>query len=416
MPFELVSATVCQGDAPKHPTEPWRPFKDAGEPAPISWPKKPKQVLLTLPAFGGTGVSSWVETMCAHMDRKHWIPNVWADQAAITSIDRLRELGVNVIVPRVSITSSGENSYQQRTELLMDWPVAVDIVQNSISDLAVDVASFHGVPVIETIHGWSGALKLPYKDKLSGIVAVSDICWGPYVRLPNVPTSLIPNGVDTEYWKRVDEEVEVVEPRTMLKLRFDMGNDLNLCKLDIDKNKKNIVWAGRFTVEKGPDMLYNIVRSTSHIPDLHFWIAADTLGNPDLVAGLNAMPNCSCLGFLPKDTLRALYSQCDIYLSTSKHEGMSMAMLEAMACECFPIVAAAAGDTIERLGIGNVISSDVPQAYIEAIQEAPDDCGKDGRAAVVKNFGAEKMVTSYGHFWSYILGGKRLGQSASSQR
>jgi len=91
-------------------------------------------------------------------------------------------------------------------------------------------------------------------------------------------------------------------------------------------------------------------------------------------------------------------------------------MLEAIACECFPISSLAASDVIGDGIYGDIIVSDDPQAYIEAIQEAPDDCGKDGRAAVVKNFGAEKMVTSYGHFWSYILGGKRLGQSASSQR
>ncbi len=52
--------------------------------------------------------------------------------------------------------------------------------------------------------------------------------------------------------------------------------------------------------------------------------------------GINA--SVSLLPFLPQGELWALYSNADVYMSLSSHDGTPNSFLEAIACGCFPLV------------------------------------------------------------------------------
>jgi glycosyltransferase involved in cell wall biosynthesis len=51
--------------------------------------------------------------------------------------------------------------------------------------------------------------------------------------------------------------------------------------------------------------------------------------------GINA--SVSLLPFLPQSELWALYSNADVYISLSSHDGIPNSFLEAIACGCFPV-------------------------------------------------------------------------------
>jgi glycosyltransferase involved in cell wall biosynthesis len=56
------------------------------------------------------------------------------------------------------------------------------------------------------------------------------------------------------------------------------------------------------------------------------------------VRDLGIKENVSLLPFLPQEDLWALYTQSEVYVSLSSHDGTPNSFLEAIACGCFPIV------------------------------------------------------------------------------
>lgn len=76
------------------------------------------------------------------------------------------------------------------------------------------------------------------------------------------------------------------------------------------------------------------------IPEAHF-ICTGMRGQPLAEKwlrryGINA--SVSLLPFLPQDELWGLFSNADVYISLSSHDGMPNSFLEAVVCGCFPVV------------------------------------------------------------------------------
>lgn len=81
--------------------------------------------------------------------------------------------------------------------------------------------------------------------------------------------------------------------------------------------------------------------SASESKDVMFTVAADGVERPALeerTRGLGLERRCSFVGWLPSDALVDLLSRATIYVSTSKSDGSSVSLLEAMALGAFPIV------------------------------------------------------------------------------
>ena len=103
------------------------------------------------------------------------------------------------------------------------------------------------------------------------------------------------------------------------------------------------------------------------------------------------LPNFQYLGYLDETQLLTEYQQARVYAQLSMHEGFGMAMAEAMACECVPVVTAA-GAIPEVVGdTGIYVPIEDPAAAGEAIQEVirdpnSDSMGRRARQRIVDLF------------------------------
>lgn len=85
-------------------------------------------------------------------------------------------------------------------------------------------------------------------------------------------------------------------------------------------------------------------------PDVEFWIAgAGSLDQTltDLIESLDMQDHISMLGY--RNDVKALLSQCDVFVMSSYTEGLSVAMIEAMATGA-PVLGSSAGGITEIMG------------------------------------------------------------------
>lgn len=104
-----------------------------------------------------------------------------------------------------------------------------------------------------------------------------------------------------------------------------------------------------------------------------------------------------------RDDIPALLSEADIFVQTSVTEGLSMAILEAMA-SALPVVATNVGgngEIIDHGSTGYLVEPGNPKsvagALTELIQDKPlrERMGKNGREKVLKGFSLEHMTRKY---------------------
>lgn len=94
-----------------------------------------------------------------------------------------------------------------------------------------------------------------------------------------------------------------------------------------------------------------------------------------LATQLGIQNACSFLGFVPDNTLPALYRQAQAVIMPSPLEGFGLPALEAMACGT-PVIAANAGALPEVVGQAAIlVNAQSPQAFAEAMMTIQDDHG-----------------------------------------
>jgi glycosyltransferase involved in cell wall biosynthesis len=109
------------------------------------------------------------------------------------------------------------------------------------------------------------------------------------------------------------------------------------------------------------------------------------------------------LGSLPQADVQARMAHSDILISCSRHEGLSLAVLEAMAKGCVPVAHALPPlrEIITDGRDGVLIEGRAPIAYAEALKrfhETPHDLERmrrEAHATVIDRFGEERMCEEY---------------------
>lgn len=103
----------------------------------------------------------------------------------------------------------------------------------------------------------------------------------------------------------------------------------------------------------------------------------------------NAPPNVSFLGYLDDQQLLRELQSAKVYAQLSYHEGFGMAVGEAMACECVPVVTDR-GSLPEVVGdTGFFVPVEDPEAAAQAFRQAitaGDDRGQRARRRVIELF------------------------------
>lgn len=307
-----------------------------------------------------------------------------------------------------------EEGFQVRTvpETEMNVWTLARAVDRALSDLAPTIihahrykehflsyilAWRHGARCIATIHGFeppmalSGRFKFAIWNSINFILArltrarfaaVSEELRQRY-KVPSGRCAIIPNGIRLQNFDQSSERRIRADPSSI----------------------PVIGWIGRMVPVKGLAILLKAVAQMSAAsrplrvllvgdgPErAHLEALADRLGIRDLI---------QFVGFVPDP--RVFLAEMDIFVLPSLHEGIPMALLEALAAGV-PAVAAAVGGIpgmIGDTGAAHLVRSSSPEAWATALtavigcQEELSRMANRGRQLVREQFSIESMVNRY---------------------
>jgi len=135
-----------------------------------------------------------------------------------------------------------------------------------------------------------------------------------------------------KYYKRKDAVVILNAVDTNLFTKKDKLESKELFNLP---KEKLILFVGRLSYEKSPEMIYELAKKFEK-KDVHFVFATDRILNWNL-------KNTIFLLNIPNEKLPYLYSACDVFVLPSKHEGFAYTLIEAMSCEMLFVISKVGG-------------------------------------------------------------------------
>jgi glycosyltransferase involved in cell wall biosynthesis len=208
-------------------------------------------------------------------------------------------------------------------------------------------AARHQVPLVNTVHslwagreGWvrlTGALA-GWKDGHATWTAVSEVAAGEMKRVltPGTEVLVVPNAVDTEWW-RSRTSYDEPRPVTIVSVMRLAGRKRPLALLEMLRQVRDMVPADQplraVIVGDGPQE--RRVRAAIERLDLGDWV--------------------ELTGRLTRQEIRDLYGRTDLYVAPARQESFGIAALEARAAGV-PVVALRSG------GVGEFITDGVEGA------------------------------------------------------
>jgi glycosyltransferase involved in cell wall biosynthesis len=192
------------------------------------------------------------------------------------------------------------------------------------------------------------------------IIAVSDSARRFISYFTDTPATVIPNGVDTSRFRRIERN----------KAREIMGFD----------GSPSFLYVGRLVSKKGLFTLILAFRDVlKEIPDARLRIAGKgTLRKvlSSMVKALGIEENVDFLGYVPDELLNPLFSSSDIFvLPSSFGESFGIVILEAMASGT-PVIGTKVGGIEEILGYGKygiLVNPSEPSELAEAMVSLMND-------------------------------------------
>jgi glycosyltransferase involved in cell wall biosynthesis len=146
-------------------------------------------------------------------------------------------------------------------------------------------------------------------------------------------------------------------------------------------------WAGRFKVKR-VDLVLDAARE---LRGVQFYLAGRNSADWTERLRASAPDNLGVLGERDERGLRRLYQQSKVYLQPSAHESFCMALVEAMACECVPVVSDryALPEIVGDAGI-TVPYGDAAATVAGVDKALESDLGRSARRRVLERFPPER--------------------------
>jgi glycosyltransferase involved in cell wall biosynthesis len=248
-------------------------------------------------------------------------------------------------------------------------------------------------PLVSTCHTWYddnlllwlyGAIDRRVLRHYAAVVSVSDDV-SQRLRSSGVAADrihLIRNGIDLRPFTHATPSLRHLAPEGLL-----------------------VGWIGRLTYDKGPDVfLRAIAKVRPQFPDARYILVGEGPYRPEverLITDLALADVVHLLG--QRQDMPAVYASCDLMVSSSRKEGLPMAILEGMAAG-LPWIAAAVGAV--PMAIHNSESGLlIPAENIDALahnmtrlMKSSDErsvLGAAARALTESEFSADRMATDY---------------------
>ncbi len=269
------------------------------------------------------------------------------------------------------------------------------------------VGLFTGTRVVAVIHGPTDLRKLGklagvkrwlLRHACSAVVAVSTSTREALVSfgLPPEAITLIQNGVDTE--------------------RYSPGRDSGLREeLGLEAGDLLVGAVGNIRIPKAYDILLKAAAIVlPHVPNCHIAIVGqgdEAAMRPllELSASLGLTGRCHFLGF--RKSTPELYRNFDVFVSSSRSEGLSLAFLEAMASGLAVVATRSGGpqEVIEPEASGVLVPIENPEALAEGLRRTLLDAelrtrlGTAARARVVEGFSLDAVLHQYAEIYATLL-------------
>jgi glycosyltransferase involved in cell wall biosynthesis len=266
-----------------------------------------------------------------------------------------------------------------------------------------------GIPLVSTCHNWMdedrkvflyGILDRMILRSYARVVAVSEDVRGRLLKsgVKADKVCLISNGIDLRPFDRASAVVRQ-------ELGWDAFQIVGL--------------VGRLSIEKGVDIfLHAAARVLEQLPTTKFVVAGDGPEHARLDALVDSLGIRESLRLLGRrDDMPALYASLDIMVSSSRREGLPIAILEGMASR-LPLVATPVGEipsVIENGRTGMLVpvedSESIAATVVELLQDAAkrEQLGSAARQLVEDKFSSDRMAADHLRVYEEAVATKAKG-------
>jgi glycosyltransferase involved in cell wall biosynthesis len=377
---------------------------------------RPRDVVYVVASMITGGTQTHLLQVFSFLDRTRWRPHLFVLRDGGNLVDAARALDVPVthFGMRGSLRHPGDLAglLRLRRALRELSPSVVHgylLRGNFFGALAARLA---GVPVVVTakrgLHEPAGAAErfsVAVSNRLSDVITGNSPQVLEFTRevegAGDRPMEMIPSGIDVD---RFDPDAVDAGARTRIRAQLGIGD------------APVVGTAITFRPRKGFRLLFeSFADALPAAPDAHLIIAGASEMPEEpraLAAGLGILDRIHLLG--RRADMPEVLAAYDLFVLPSESEGMSNAILEAMAMR-LPVVATAVGGApvvIEEGRTGFLVAYPDRSAMADRFRRLLTDpglrraVGEAARPAVVAGFSAAFMVRSMESLYARLLGGK----------
>jgi glycosyltransferase involved in cell wall biosynthesis len=261
-----------------------------------------------------------------------------------------------------------------------------------------------GVPVVHTKHGkneldWRSRLRNSIAAKFcKKIVAVSHDAAAECIQDEHIPAAkvmTILNGIDTERFVRIADQAAI---KNSLGLTPDVPIIGIVARLAHVKDHATLLEACKLLADNGRPFRLLVVGDGPLRGNLEKLAVSRSIHDLVLFTG-------------SRNDIPELMNVMDIFVLSSISEGISLTLIEAMACE-LPVVATAVGGNPEVVVDGEtgfIVPPKNPEALAERLlllmanAELQKQFGKNGRQRVVNHFSLSTAAKHYTELYRSVL-------------
>ncbi|MBO1005301.1 glycosyltransferase [Pseudogracilibacillus auburnensis] len=348
------------------------------------------KILFIIPSLKGGGSERVISTLLKHFNRDHFVLHLGLNSSQGTYVSelppdivihhfdvlRVRSVWLPIIKlvwkikPHVILSTLGHlNILLLSIKWLM--PKRTKIIVRESNTVSEEI-KHRGSPKM-----WQFLYRFLYK-KANKIICQSNVMKQDLIdnfHIPSDKTAQIYNPVDVELIEKRSKESQ--------------------SPFVTAENGVNIVAIGRLAEQKG---LFSLIKSFSLFvkrkPDAKLWILGEgelEMELKSLVSNLQLSPSIHFVGF--QQNPYVWLKHADLFVLSSKYEGLPNVLLEAIACECPVLVSEHPGGTKEIMMMTHQDHRYVQKVKFDRIFFERDMAV--GKELIIENFAVEKIVAQY---------------------
>ncbi len=208
---------------------------------------------------------------------------------------------------------------------------------------------------------------------------------------------LLPNGIDAKLFRP--------DPEARAQVRAERG---------LSAEARVVIMVARLHAIKNPKLFLDVARTVrERHPEIHFWLVGGGPLATQLDVALASRPDPGI--WLPgeRGDIPRLLAAADLALLTSRSEGLSNTVLEAMACG-LPVLATDVGGNKELVaeGVNGYLlrkheADPIAECVVQLLrnQKLADQMGHQGRARLLEQFSLAGLAERAGDYYERVIRG-----------